>query len=377
MSDLGYDELLALMDAAPDEVGPTVVLADWLQQEGDPRGELIALQLAKETATGAAWEALEQRTSAHLAAHANALLPSVGAARLHWRRGFVHRVEIGEGMTLLAGTLEQWARHPSMRLWRELAIASFMELGTNLRPLPATLRKLELRGSPGPISETVAVAPALHTLMVVGQTDVEALRHPSLAELHLHAMAYSYLAFDGEGSLPVALGARLAKLKSAALPSLRRLTLDIAVEYNAEAALDEPVQGLAESGVVGGLTQLELVGRLSEEGARALARGRAGAPRLDWLRVRDSASPQLSRELRAILQPLCRELVDNALERPLRAARPKVEEAPKERRVRNRFKPAWGVGRVIAEGDEGIEVAFEAAGVKLIRSPELLVDVED
>lgn len=410
VADAGYEELLALMDAQPDEVGPAVVLADWLQLAGDPRGELIALQLAKESATGAAWEALEERTRAHLATHASALLPSVGAARLHWRRGFVHRVEVVAGMTLLAGTLEQWARHPSMRLWRELTIASDDQVGANLRPLPTSLRRLEVRGSPGPISEALCDATGLQTLIVKGVTDFEALQHPSLVELQLSVPLYDlytwtpFAAADVDGSDgsdrpavpadtnpadrssvppreepagPSPLPNRLAKLSAEALPSLRRFSLEIPTEHGAVLTLDDACRGLAESNLLGALTQLEFVGHLTEEGARALARARADAPKLEWLRVRDATSPQLSRELRAALQPLCRELSDNALEKPLRAARPKLEEPTKERRVRNRFKAAWGVGRVLAESDDGFEVEFEAVGVKLIRSPELLVDVED
>jgi uncharacterized protein (TIGR02996 family) len=38
--------LLAAVYAAPDEIGPRAIYADWLQERGDPRGELIALQLA-------------------------------------------------------------------------------------------------------------------------------------------------------------------------------------------------------------------------------------------------------------------------------------------------------------------------------------------
>ena len=40
------DDLLAAVYAAPDDDAPRAVYADWLQQRGDPLGELIALQLA-------------------------------------------------------------------------------------------------------------------------------------------------------------------------------------------------------------------------------------------------------------------------------------------------------------------------------------------
>jgi len=41
------DDFLREIWAAPDDDGPREVFADWLQERGDPRGELIALQLAR------------------------------------------------------------------------------------------------------------------------------------------------------------------------------------------------------------------------------------------------------------------------------------------------------------------------------------------
>jgi uncharacterized protein (TIGR02996 family) len=40
--------LLAAVRAAPDDDGPRAIYGDWLQERGDPRGEFIALQLAKQ-----------------------------------------------------------------------------------------------------------------------------------------------------------------------------------------------------------------------------------------------------------------------------------------------------------------------------------------
>src|SRR6185503_11788355 len=39
-------ELFAAIEAAPDDDGPRLVLADWLQQRGDPWGEMIVLSCA-------------------------------------------------------------------------------------------------------------------------------------------------------------------------------------------------------------------------------------------------------------------------------------------------------------------------------------------
>ncbi|MBA3503426.1 MAG: DUF3553 domain-containing protein [Deltaproteobacteria bacterium] len=44
--------------------------------------------------------------------------------------------------------------------------------------------------------------------------------------------------------------------------------------------------------------------------------------------------------------------------------------------VRHTRRPEWGIGRVIAEGDDGIDVEFETAGRKLVRNVELLEEVE-
>jgi hypothetical protein len=258
-----------------------------------------------------------------------------------------------------------------MRLLRELSVELGGDRGANLRPLPSTLHKLEVRGIAGPISDLLPAAPALRTLAIEGVTDLEALRHPALVELALTVPRHA--AFSGDDG---ELGARLTKLESHALPSLRRVSIEVPPELFNRAMLDEACRGLGESSLLRSLTQIELVGNLGVDGADALARGRAGQPTLEWLRVRNSTSAQLSRELRSILQPLCRELVDNSLEKPLRAVRAKVDE-PRERLVRNRFKPAWGVGRVLGERDGGIEVEFEEVGVRFLRSPELLVDVVD
>ena len=46
MSTLVEDELLAAIIAAPDDDAPRLVLADWLSERGDPRGEQIAVEVA-------------------------------------------------------------------------------------------------------------------------------------------------------------------------------------------------------------------------------------------------------------------------------------------------------------------------------------------
>lgn len=70
-------ELLAAIYAAPDDLEPRRVYADWLQQQGDPRGEFIALQLARLEARGTA--KLFARELELLSLHRSAWLGSLDA----------------------------------------------------------------------------------------------------------------------------------------------------------------------------------------------------------------------------------------------------------------------------------------------------------
>jgi len=85
-------ELEAAIAAEPDAPGPYLVYADWLQERGDPRGELITLSHAGRA------EAFQ----AHLAAHRRALLGELAvdtsshdgrfqAMELTWHLGFIRR----------------------------------------------------------------------------------------------------------------------------------------------------------------------------------------------------------------------------------------------------------------------------------------------
>jgi uncharacterized protein (TIGR02996 family) len=129
-------ELEAGIIADPDDRAAYAVYADWLQRQGDPRGELIALQLAREAElarghTGRS--ALATAIGRHLERHAATLLGGLAAlvgdvrdvagAPFAWRFGFIHRVvlESRRGGDLGA-IVDEVLRHPSGRLVRELAI---------------------------------------------------------------------------------------------------------------------------------------------------------------------------------------------------------------------------------------------------------------
>jgi uncharacterized protein (TIGR02996 family) len=84
----------------PDDSRPYLVYSDWLRQQGDPRGELIAVQHALTKAKATERERLDQRQAELLAAHRRHLLGAlvdtgyVSYLKLEWRWGFVGTAEL-------------------------------------------------------------------------------------------------------------------------------------------------------------------------------------------------------------------------------------------------------------------------------------------
>lgn len=141
-----------IASAAPGDTASYLVYADWLQQRGDPRGELIALQHAmhqeRDTKT---FLAFKQREQALRFAHERAWLGDVTVAcahrlKLDWRLGFV------EDARIAAST------YPSEPPLAEV-------LGALLRsPAGCAVRGLELTAPPdGRADELVAAAALLPT----------------------------------------------------------------------------------------------------------------------------------------------------------------------------------------------------------------------
>ena len=111
-------ELYAAVYASPDDDAPRAVLADALQDAGDPRGELIALQLRE--AAGDATDEMRERARVLVQKHGKpwlgALRPITYRAEL--RRGFLARLE-------LAG---KWSSSKWTELAHEPSIATVEEL---------------------------------------------------------------------------------------------------------------------------------------------------------------------------------------------------------------------------------------------------------
>jgi uncharacterized protein (TIGR02996 family) len=361
-----YERFAAALDGPEgDEVA--LVFADWLQSVGDPRGELINVQHALETAAGEERARLAESERRILSTHKKRLLVDGFTATLEWRRGFVRRLQLTE-RSLASSALPRVFTHPSFRLLTEMAVEaqySANGLAAQLpKPLPVTLRTLELRcASAGPVDALLAdQAPRLEHLAIHGAASLDALRHPSLRSLELGAADATEGQWATATSGPMTLAARIAALDVRQLPSLRRLTLRVA------RGLPAAVAALTDNGpLVAQIDELALAGDLGSSGVDRLARA---ARRFGLV---DVSGCKLDRAQLAALQAIADRVVTPE------AAAPAPPAAPKpvgEWLVRHTRKPEWGVGRVVEELDEGgLVVEFEAGGRKTVRNVELLEDV--
>lgn len=150
-------DIEARIAADPSDIAAYAVYADWLAGKGDPRGELIALALARDAepppATGKKRASTRDRAIARLVErHAAALvgdLPArlgdvatgalvdlrqvpeqidvhdASAEPLVWRLGFIHRVVLqSRPGRELGAIIEAIVGHPSGRFVREIAVRS-------------------------------------------------------------------------------------------------------------------------------------------------------------------------------------------------------------------------------------------------------------
>ncbi len=197
--DAGLDELFAQVAEHPTDLERRAVLADRLQQAGDPRGEFITLQLAEET------PAIRRRIAKLLEVHADAWtgpLPGVDRSWREFERGFLVAAHVELYPEQLARSLDrpEWAtietlsvsgtagdvaglvaRMPALRCFAgpRWAVDAIVKAGG----IP-TLRTLVVQGDS--IAPDRASFPALEVLLV--ETDREATR--LLRELQLRAIGF-------------------------------------------------------------------------------------------------------------------------------------------------------------------------------------------
>lgn len=114
------EELCALVYEEPDSDGPRMVYADWLLERGDPRGELISLQIKArdQELTRSEQQRLRSLVREHARRCAGPLEPAIPAkSPIVLDRGFVSSCEVSfrtnKSLTTLLG-------HPAWRTVREL-----------------------------------------------------------------------------------------------------------------------------------------------------------------------------------------------------------------------------------------------------------------
>lgn len=143
------EELERRLADHPDDRATYEVYADWLQTQGDPRGELIMLMLRAEDQPNAR---LAAQISAFQQRHVHDLHVAFGGT-LTWRRGFVDRLEIDRGQIneTIPQVLEPALHHASSTLISAVGIRDWSTtevlrstLDLLARRAPRALRRLQL-----------------------------------------------------------------------------------------------------------------------------------------------------------------------------------------------------------------------------------------
>jgi uncharacterized protein (TIGR02996 family) len=151
--------LWAAVAATPDEDEPRAVLADALQERGDPRGELIAIQLRE--ARGEATDEAIARAAALVKEHGKewlgALRPIV--YRAEFLRGTMARVELAGAWS--SAKWKQLAQDPAWGLVEEVEVgyanAKIFAMLLATPALRANLRAVEIDSTP--VWEAVVASP--------------------------------------------------------------------------------------------------------------------------------------------------------------------------------------------------------------------------
>jgi hypothetical protein len=274
-----HPQLEAVIAREPETAAHYHVLGDWLESLGDPRGRLIALQLAAE-APGAA-KKLATAAAKYRDEHTDyfvgplaALAVAADEPTLEWRFGFIHRAYLRtdrEHDRALAPLLE----HPSGRFLVSLALVGKdrMDAAVELlaRRAPLSLRELRMwRGEHLDLGALWERVPELRRLSVQGHA-IE------LGELEL-AQLERLIVVDDE--MPRTVARAVARNP---WPALQELRLDFGRGFMTGASIDDVFAFLARADL-GAFNQLGLV---HTRYANELVREIAASPIAAQLRALD------------------------------------------------------------------------------------------
>ncbi|HEU0034139.1 MAG TPA: TIGR02996 domain-containing protein [Kofleriaceae bacterium] len=177
-------DLLAAVFEEPDDPGLRAVYADWLIERGDPRGELISIQLARETT-----QAMRRRETELLIEHGAAWAAPLGALfhpMTHvWDRGFF----AGGALSATLGEVTATAGAPSWQVIRQLT--DWHGVATSLLERPGALPILR----------------ALNTMQAAGARVARGGARPALAQLQV-SIEYETISDPVLAACPALLGLR-------------------------------------------------------------------------------------------------------------------------------------------------------------------------
>lgn len=263
--------LEAAIIADPGDTAAFTVYADWLQQQGDPRGELITLSLAREVEVAAgntkrrsplplAIARLMERHAAALLGPLATLVPDLrdpASGPFTWRAGFIHRLTCKRAEP--APIVDAVLAHPSGRFLRELIVETErMEdahgvVDTLCARAPATLAELELIVKDArddqqlDVTALWAAVPGLRRLNLAAHSfDLGAVRAPAAERARFATKRLSVAAVRALGVAP--------------WPALQRLELRFGGRYDASSSTIEDLLPLLRREDLPALTHLKLRG---------------------------------------------------------------------------------------------------------------------
>ena len=232
--------MLAAIQADPDDESAYLVYADWLQEQGDPRGELVAIQHAARRSADL-W-----RVAARVITHFDELLLPPGcddpdAVRLRWQLGFIQ----GARFWPCTVSLPEVLSHPSSQVLRELSVEArpFCAAALDGRRLPCLeiLKLMHVNVAQAKRLRTVLEGdhlPALRQLSLRDVDDLGPVLAPIVASGRLSELALLDVACEAVSNDDTL---RSALEKCAAIPVARRPRLcltvpdDAGLDYDPEA----------------------------------------------------------------------------------------------------------------------------------------------
>jgi uncharacterized protein (TIGR02996 family) len=278
-----YRQLLEAVRDAPDELGPRLILADWLHEQGDARGELIAAQcrLAQRGLDPATRGHLKKRVGELFKQHLDAWLAparAVGARQpvriarsgrvdrpegWHFRQGFLYALTCPIE-PLLSDWQALFDAEPIVRLALEDVTAESAE-GLAQSGILARITQLTIRGSIGDAGAgALAESPDIGrierlNLKSVGMTDGGLAHLLEAKDFRPKSLALTDNEITDQGATELARSPVAERLECLYLSRTK--------------VADDGVAALAQSPHLGRLERLTLsaLEELTEQGARALA----------------------------------------------------------------------------------------------------------